>query len=101
MVKDRVLQVLTDPTSAEFKAITHNRQHDTGCGFVNASNKLGGMVGYRAFVAFPDGEVRFQPESLSPERKTWYDAALVYCDAGDTVSPFWEVMFDPATSSPK
>lgn len=88
-VKARVLHVLSDPSSAEFKTVEYNARHGTGCGFVNARNRLGGMVGFTAFIAYPDGEVRFEPPFSDPGHGGWHDQAVVYCETESGDSPFW------------
>lgn len=39
---------LTDPGSAQFDAV--DKRNEITCGFVNAKNRMGGYVGYRAFI---------------------------------------------------
>lgn len=89
VVKNRVLAALNDPSSAEFKVVEYNSRHKTGCGFVNARNRMGGMVGFTAFIAYPDGEVRFEPSFNDPGHSGWHDQAVVYCEADSGDSPFW------------
>ena len=64
VVKDRVRSVLKDPDSAKFENVKYFKKTDVGCGFVNARNSMGGYIGKRIFVAFPDGDVRFHPTDL-------------------------------------
>lgn len=79
MIKDRVLQALSDPDSAEFKDVAYFKKHDAGCGFVNARNKMGGMVGFRVFIALPDGAVQIAPDVSDPRHAKWVDMLLTYC----------------------
>lgn len=79
MVKDRVREALSDPDSAEFKDVAFFKKHDVGCGFVNARNKMGGMVGFRVFIALPDGVVHIAPEVSDPRHAKWVDMLLTYC----------------------
>lgn len=60
-VEQRVKLALNDPESARFRSINFNRSNRTGCGVVNAKNKMGGYVGDTHFIATNDGEVMFQP----------------------------------------
>lgn len=48
-VRDR----LFDPASAEFRNVRTGSRIDVWCGEVNSKNRMGGYVGWRAFVAFP------------------------------------------------
>jgi hypothetical protein len=66
LVRARVRAVLKDPDSAQFRSPTYYPKSGAGCGFVNARNSMGGYVGYTAFIAFPDGEVRFDTDDSSP-----------------------------------
>ena len=45
---DAVRMQLSDPGSAEFGSV--ETDDGTTCGFVNAKNRLGGYVGFRAFI---------------------------------------------------
>lgn len=71
-----------------------NPVKSVGCGIVNARNSMGGYAGARHFILFPDGDLRFEPESSSAGSTTdQLEAAqrslnylyLVkgYCEAGD------------------
>lgn len=62
IVKQRVLNVLNDPDSAKFGDVVYFKKTDAGCGAVNAKNRMGGYTGFTRFVAFPDGDVRFEPD---------------------------------------
>ena len=65
-VKRRVLDRLNDPGSAQFRDVKLHTKTGAGCGEVNAKNRMGGYVGFTLFVAFKDGDVRFEPtENLS------------------------------------
>lgn len=79
-VRDRVLRVLNDPGSAEFVAVVYDDASGAGCGFVNARNSFGAMAGSRAFVAFADGEVRFEPPLADPGHEGWSKLAMTYCE---------------------
>lgn len=61
-VKQRVLAVLNDPDSAKFGEVVYSKKTDAGCGAVNAKNRMGGYIGFTRFVAYPDGDVRFEPD---------------------------------------
>lgn len=82
-VRERVLRSLRDPGSAEFSAVVHDASTGVGCGFVNARNSLGGMAGSVGFVAFPDGDVRFEPALTDPTRPGWSKMAMTYCERTD------------------
>lgn len=64
-VEEAVRNVLVDPASAQFQAITaHPRggTAETYCGEVNARNRMGGYDGFKRFVFIPaTGEVRIDP----------------------------------------
>lgn len=60
-VKRRVLDRLNDPGSAQFREVKLYAKSGAGCGEVNAKNRMGGYVGFTLFVAFKDGDVRFEP----------------------------------------
>lgn len=45
---DAVRLKLNDPSSAEFDSV--EKKDQVTCGFVNAKNRMGGYVGYRAFI---------------------------------------------------
>lgn len=47
---DLVKRRLFDPNSANFRNVTH--AHAIVCGEVNAKNKMGGYVGFKAFVVY-------------------------------------------------
>lgn len=65
MVKQRVAEALNDPDSAKFRFVEANPKTGGGCGEVNARNRMGGYVGFTAFILFADGEVRFGPPEVS------------------------------------
>ncbi|AXW48540.1 hypothetical protein CJO91_13065 [Ralstonia solanacearum] len=72
--KAQVLARLKDPDSAEFRD-TH-RGADTGtgvplCGEVNAKNGFGGYVGYKRFIAWPEGDVDFEDHESSVFKVMW------------------------------
>lgn len=79
MVKERVMAVLVDPSSAEFRDVQYFTRNDVGCGFVNSKNRMGGMVGFKVFIAFPDGTVRFASDPGDPDYSTWVDLMLANC----------------------
>jgi len=60
-VKQRVKNTLKDPDSAIFQNVLFYRKTSIGCGSVNAKNSMGGYNGYFRFIAFPDGDIRFEP----------------------------------------
>jgi hypothetical protein len=63
---------LNDPESARFSDVSFNRTKRTGCGFVNAKNRMGGYIGKTHFIIFPDGDLRFEPSDDGygdPERR--------------------------------
>jgi hypothetical protein len=55
---DAVRLQLTDPDSAEFDAV--GKKDDVTCGFVNAKNRMGGYVGFRAFIVI-SGRAEIEP----------------------------------------
>lgn len=57
---ERAKRYLKDPDSARFDDI-HTTPKGVVCGTVNAKNSLGGYVGYRQFILFPDGDMRWEP----------------------------------------
>lgn len=61
---------LLDPGSAEFRAVETKwvRQSRVVCGEVNAKNRLGGYVGFRAFVYFPDQDSAFLATDEGPKK---------------------------------
>jgi hypothetical protein len=61
-VEQAVRDRLRDPDSAIFRDVHYYSNNQVGCGMVNAKNGMGGYVGYRAFILFPDGDLRFEPE---------------------------------------
>lgn len=79
MVRQRVLDVLIDPSSAEFKDVKYFSSKDVGCGFVNSKNRMGGMVGFKTFIAFPDGRVRFDADPGDPDYGSWIDLLIENC----------------------
>lgn len=61
-VKQMVLSMLVDPDSAKFQDVSNERKADASCGAVNSKNRMGGYTGFIKFIAFKDGEVRFEPQ---------------------------------------
>lgn len=66
ITENRVKASLNDPDSAKFKGIEFSRETRTGCGFVNAKNKMGGYVGSTMFIAKEDGSILFAPPDEDP-----------------------------------
>ncbi len=60
-VMERVRSSLIDPESARFEDVRAYPALNSGCGFVNAKNRMGGYTGRRQFVALPDGSIAFAP----------------------------------------
>lgn len=58
---EQVRALLKDPDSAKFDQVTVHPGKGTVCGYVNAKNGMGGYAGSRAFILFPDGDIRWQP----------------------------------------
>lgn len=66
-MQNAVLAELTDPGSAEFRNV---RKSTIGyCGEVNAKNRMGGYVGFKAFTTYKDSQTGMW--------KTTYDPQLV------------------------
>lgn len=57
-VLDSVRAMSTDPTRVQFEAVFEGPNGAT-CGRVNMPNSLGGMEGFKPFVAYPDGGIFF------------------------------------------
>ncbi|MEI2679097.1 MAG: hypothetical protein V9G29_15335 [Burkholderiaceae bacterium] len=56
-LKSKVLDRLSDPTSAQFRKVKLLKGNNGLCGEINAKNKLGGYVGFSAFAVDSTGKV--------------------------------------------
>lgn len=63
LVMRQVRAALVDPESARFQDVRAFSETKAGCGVVNAKNRMGGYIGNTRFVALPDGNVIFEPQS--------------------------------------
>ena len=85
-----VLAQLSDPEAAQFKDERlfgdWTLQGGALCGSVNAKNRLGGYVGFRAFKAFP-GLAEVETEFSESFKR---DAGLSLCGF-ERVAPWWHM----------
>lgn len=65
-IQKHVRSKLKDPASAQFENIQFDAKSDIGCGAVNGKNAMGGYVGFKSFIAWPDGNVMIQPDEPLP-----------------------------------
>jgi len=54
-LREKLLSTLNDPASAQFRNLTLRSNGTVLCGDVNAKNGFGGYVGFRPFIAVPEG----------------------------------------------
>jgi hypothetical protein len=64
--RERLADLLVDPSSAQVRRLVRN--DGAICGEVNAKNRMGGYVGFKAFFAPKAGEAKINPE-FSPDSK--------------------------------
>lgn len=65
-IKSIVRTALLDPDSAQFTEVEFHSATESGCGYVNAKNKVGGYTGRKLFVASLSGQVEFAPTPQEP-----------------------------------
>lgn len=89
-LKKPVLAELSDPVSAQFKDerlfSNWTLQGSALCGSVNAKNKFGGYIGFRAFRAFP-GLAEIETEFSESFKRS---SGLSVCGF-DGVAPWWHI----------
>jgi hypothetical protein len=68
----RIVEVLNDPESARFRNSRPGRG-GTVCGEYNAKNSMGGYVGFRAFIVFPDRVLLENRENAAAIEYRWLE----------------------------
>lgn len=77
---------LKDPDSARFEQVTHNRQNDVVCGWVNAKNSLGGYTGRKLFMLSGE-KVVFEPSTSAGAREAFMYELTMACRADVDYGP--------------